>query len=344
MMTALFLLSLVLAWPTMGLSVFAFFGFAFLSNYLAMRAQRFDANIARAREMVQNGVFLYPSWCHDADEVDAFLQVVSGMARKNDVLQSFVDEILGDRFRLEQLMYLAGAMERLGGSKTEQQVLVWERMVEMWERLPEENKQHARAKETRFTVAQKSTPTNRATRKRPVGAAKEGALRQLLNDAALVWRVGATCLVLVILVAIAYHFVGENPIDGVELFFVSLGLSSAFTGLVWVTIYVASGIRCDFEQLFVRVVLGDLSSYVWFMIGVLYVGGAGTAIWFDELGRGEFETNFTTGVGGAIAILAMGYLGSLLAPVEYRQVGHAIGTVLVFLGSLIVVLNGLTVT
>ena len=87
MMTALFLLSLVLAWPTMGLSVLAFFGFAFLRNYLAIRAQRFEDNIARAREMVRNGASFYPSWLHDADELDTFLRVISGMARKNGVLQ-----------------------------------------------------------------------------------------------------------------------------------------------------------------------------------------------------------------------------------------------------------------
>ena len=343
MMTALFLLSLVLAWPTMGLSVLAFFGLAFLRNYLAIRAQRFEANIARAREMVRNGASFYPSWFHDADELDTFLQVISGMARKNGVLQIFIDEILGDSFQLEQLMFLAGAMERLGGSKTEQQVVVWERLVEMWGRLPDEIKERARAQEARFTAQQKSASTHRALRKRPVGAAKDGASRRLLKVGAWGWRIGATCWVLFVLVAAAFLFFEENPIDGVGLFFLGLGLSLAFTGLVWVAIYVTNGLKFDFERLFVRVVLGDFSSYVWFVIGVLYLGGVGTAIWFDGSGGGGFESNFATGVGGALAILALGYPGSLLAPAKYRQVGHVVGTVFAALISLIVVLNGLTV-
>ena len=343
MMTALFLLSLVLAWPTMGLSVLAFFSFAFLRNYLAIRAQRFEANIARAKEMVRKGASFYPSWFQDADELDTFLRVVSGMARKNGVLQSFIDDILGGSFQLEQLMYLAGAMERLGGSKTEQQVVVWERLVEMWGRLPDEIKERARAQEARFAAQQKSAPNHRSLRKRPVGEAKDDASHRLLKVAAWGWRIGATCWVLFVMVAAALLFVEANPVDGVGLFLFCLGLSLAFTGLVWVAIYVTNGLKCDFERLFARVVLGDFSSYSWFVIGVLYLGGVGTAIWFDGSGQGGFETNFATGVGGALAVLALGYPGSLLAPAKYRQVGHVVGTVFVALPTLIVALNGLTV-
>lgn len=342
MMTALFLLSLVLAWPTMGLSVLAFLGFAFLRRYLVIRTQRFEANVTQARAMVRSGAAFYPSWFHNADELDTFLQVISGMARKNCVSQVFIDEILGDSFQRKQLMYLAGAMERLGGSKTAQQVVVWERLIEMWEHLPDEIKSRARAREARFTEQQKSKPTPHAVRKRPVGAAKDGASQRLVKVAAWLWRIGATCYVLFVLVAAAFLFIEANPIDGVGFFFINLGFSLAFTGLVWAAIYVAIGLKYDFEQLFVRVVLGNFSSYVWFMIGVLYLGGLGTAIWFDKLGRGGSETNFATGVGGALVILALGYPCSLVAPTKYRREGHFVATVFVALASLIVVLNGLT--
>lgn len=342
-MTTLFFLSLVLAWPTMGLSVLAFFGFAFLRNYLAIRAQRLEVKIARAREMVRYGASFYPSWFHHADELDTFLRVISGMARKNGLLQIFIDEILGDSFEHEQLMYLAGAVERLGGSKTEQQVAVWERLLEMWGRLPDEIKESIRRQEARSTAQQKSAATHRPLRKRQVGAANDGASRRLLKVAAWGWRIGATCWVLYILVAAAYLFVEINPIDGIGLFFLGLGLSLAFTGLVWLAIYVTNGLKCNFERLFDRVVLGDFSSYFWFVIGALYLGGFGTAIWFDGSGQGGFETNFATGVGGSMGVLALGYPGSLLAPARYRQVGHVIGTAFVALVSLIVVLNGLTV-
>jgi hypothetical protein len=343
MMTALFLLSLVLAWPTMGLSVLAFVGFAVLRTYLTIRAQRFEANILRARAMVENGASFYPSWFHDADEMDTFLRVISGMARKNGILQSFINEVLRDSFQLEQLMFLAGAMERIGGSKTEQQVVVWERLVEMWGRLPDAVKDRARAQEARFAAQQSSAPPRRTVRRRPAGGTKDGVSRRLLRVAAWGWRLAATGCVLYILTAAAYLFVEEDPVDGVGLFFVGLGFSLAFTGLVWVAIYVTNGLKCDFEKLFVRVVLGDFSTYVWFVLGVLYLGGVGTAIWFDGSGRGAFEANFASGMGGALALLALGYPGSLLAPARYKHAGHVIGTVFVALASLIVVLNGLTV-
>jgi hypothetical protein len=265
------------------------------------------------------------------------------MARKNGVLQVFIDEILSDIFQLKQLMYLAGAMERLGGSRTEQQVVVWERLVEMWGRLPDEIKERARAQEARFAKQQKSATTHCGPRKRPIGAAKDGASRRLLRVAAWGWRIGATCLVLLALVDTAFMFVEESPMDGVGQLFILISLLLAFTGLVWVAIYVTNDLKCDFKRLFVRVVLGDFSSYVWFVLGVLYLGGVGSAIWFGESGRGGFETNFATGVGGALAILALEYLGSLLAPAKYRKAGHVVGTVFVALTSLIVVLNGLTV-
>lgn len=343
MMTALFLVSLVLAWPTIGMSVLVFFGFAFLRNYLAIRAQRFAANIARAREMVRNGASFYPSWFHDADELDTFLRVISGMARKNGVLQDFIDGILGDSFQIEQLMYLAGAMERIGGTRTEQQVVVWERLVEMWGRLPDEVTERVRGQQERFSARQEYAPTNHSSRKRPVGAAKDDASRRLLKVASWAWRIGGSCWVLFVLVAAAFLFVEENPIDGVGLLFLGVGLSLTFTGLVWVTIYVTNGLKSDFERLLVRVVLGDFSCYFWFVIGVLYLGGFGTAIWLDGSGESEFVSNFATGVGGALVFLALGYPGSLLAPAKYRHVGHAVGTVFVALASLIVVLEGSTI-
>ena len=131
-MVILFLIALVLAWPTAGISIIAYVAFAVLRNYLAARVRSHDANIHAARKSLVAGEKRVPSWAGDKDENDIFVKVIQQKAMHDGVPQAYLQNLLRDGDTFQNLVYFAGAMEHHGSSFTEQQAAVSDELVELW--------------------------------------------------------------------------------------------------------------------------------------------------------------------------------------------------------------------
>jgi hypothetical protein len=135
-MVLLFLLAVLLAWPTAGLSIVAYVAFAVFKSYLNAKSRIHYGNERRAEREVQSGGRHVPSWAGDNDENQIFVEVIQRGAMRKGVPQTFLWAVLGDTDTFRSLVYLAGAMEREGASFVEQQVAVSDKLVQMWEQAP----------------------------------------------------------------------------------------------------------------------------------------------------------------------------------------------------------------
>ena len=131
-MVILFLIALVLAWPTAGISIIAYVAFAVLRNYLAARVRSHDANIHAARKSLVAGEKRVPSWAGDETENEIFVKVIQQKAMQDGVPQAYLQNLLRDGDTFQNLVYFAGAMEHHGSSFTEQQAAVSDELVELW--------------------------------------------------------------------------------------------------------------------------------------------------------------------------------------------------------------------
>jgi len=135
-MVMLFLLAVLLALPTAGLSVIAYVAFAVLKSYLDAKSRIHYANERRADREVKSGGKHVPSWAGNNDENQIFVEVIQKGAVRKGVPQTFLLAVLGDSDTFQDLVFMAGAMEREGASFIEQQVAVSDRLVDIWERAP----------------------------------------------------------------------------------------------------------------------------------------------------------------------------------------------------------------
>ena len=135
-MVLLFLLAVLLAWPTAGLSIIAYVAFAVFKSYLNAKSRMHYANERRGEREVQSGGRHVPSWAGSNDENQIFVEVIQKGAIRKGVPQTFLWAVLGDKDTFQNLVFLAGAMEREGASFIEQQVAVSDKLVEMWEQAP----------------------------------------------------------------------------------------------------------------------------------------------------------------------------------------------------------------
>lgn len=135
-MVVLFLLSVLLAWPTAGISIIAYVAFAVFKSYLNAKSRIHYGNERRAERKVQSGSKHVPSWAGDRDESQIFVEVIQKLAIKKGVPQSFLWAVLGDKHTFQDLIFLAGAMEREGASFIEQQAAVSGKLIEIWDRAP----------------------------------------------------------------------------------------------------------------------------------------------------------------------------------------------------------------
>lgn len=135
-MVILFLVALLLAWPTAGISIIAYVAFAVFKSYLNAKTRMHYANERRAEREVGSGAKHVPSWAGDNDENQIFVEVIQKGAMRKGVPQTFLWAVLGDTDTFRSLVYLAGAMEREGASFVEQQVAVSDKLVQMWEQAP----------------------------------------------------------------------------------------------------------------------------------------------------------------------------------------------------------------
>jgi hypothetical protein len=135
-MVMLFLLAVLLAWPTAGLSIIAYVAFAVFKSYLNAKSRMHYGNERRAEREVKSGGKHVPSWAGSDDENQIFVEVIQKDATRKGVPQTFLWAVLGDNETFQGLIFLAGAMEREGASFIEQQVAVSDRLVDIWERAP----------------------------------------------------------------------------------------------------------------------------------------------------------------------------------------------------------------
>ncbi|MEW9919657.1 hypothetical protein AB2B41_08585 [Marimonas sp. MJW-29] len=98
------------------------------------------------------------------------------------------------------------------------------------------------------------------------------------------------------------------------------------TLVVWAVQYVRTGELQAFHRKLRAVVLGNLGSYYWFVLGVLYVAALGNAIWqgaTDDMIRGQ---HLAEGLGTGFAVLCIGAPGWFMVPRRYAHFGHMVGT------------------
>lgn len=135
-MVILFLVALLLAWPTAGISIIAYIAFAVFKSYLNAKTRIHYANERCAEREVFSGARHVPSWAGDNDENQIFVEFIQKGAMRKGVPQTFICAVLGDTDTFRDLVYLAGAMERQGASFVEQQIAVSEKLVQIWEQAP----------------------------------------------------------------------------------------------------------------------------------------------------------------------------------------------------------------
>ncbi len=136
-MVVLFLIALLLAWPTAGLSIIAYVAFAVFRSYVDAKARIHHGNERRASRGVASGERRVPSWADNEDECEIFVEVIQKMAQKRGVPQTFLWAILGDKSTFRNIIFLAGEMEREGASFIEQQMAAAGKLEEIWNDAPE---------------------------------------------------------------------------------------------------------------------------------------------------------------------------------------------------------------
>ena len=135
-MVILFLIALVLAWPTAGLSIIAYVAYAVLKSYWNARTRMHFANENAARRALLAGGKRVPSWAGDETENSIFVEVIQEMAMREGVPLAYLQAVLGNGDTLEGLMHYAGEMEHQGANFTDQQVSATKELVELWKTEP----------------------------------------------------------------------------------------------------------------------------------------------------------------------------------------------------------------
>lgn len=136
-MVVLFLLALLLAWPTVGLSIVAYVIFALFRSYLNAKSRVHDANVRHAERTLGGGETRLPSWVGDREKRRIFVDGIQKSAIAKGVSQGFLHRTLADNTTLQVLMLFAGALEEEGSSFIEQQVAVSDKLAEMWSVSPD---------------------------------------------------------------------------------------------------------------------------------------------------------------------------------------------------------------
>lgn len=113
-MAILFLIALLLAWPTVGLSLVAYIVLMVVRSYLQARARMHHADKAMAQREVSAGVQRFPSWMAQRDKIEEFVYGIENLAEHRGVPKLFSAMILQDQALQKNLFYYMGAMEAQG--------------------------------------------------------------------------------------------------------------------------------------------------------------------------------------------------------------------------------------
>ncbi|MBU4610534.1 hypothetical protein IMZ29_08275 [Achromobacter sp. GG226] len=134
-MTILFLVALLFAIPTYGLSLLVYFGLVLFAAHVRAKERMHHANSVRAdREWAQEEQPTMPSWFRNASKVETFEYAVINVVRRNGVPDHFVVAAFTNEQAHMSLMSYAAQLERQGSSFIEQQMGVADKIQEMWRR------------------------------------------------------------------------------------------------------------------------------------------------------------------------------------------------------------------
>lgn len=137
-MVILFLVALVLAWPTAGLSIVAYVVFLIIRGVLQAKARMHHADKLRAQRSMTNSSRGVPSWAGDKSKNEAFIYGIQNLAMRHGAPQPYLTAVLSNRETFTSLVGYAAAMEQQGSTFTEQQMAVSEKLVDMWKSQGEE--------------------------------------------------------------------------------------------------------------------------------------------------------------------------------------------------------------
>lgn len=135
-MVLLFLLALLLAWPTMGLSLVAYVGLIMFNGYMKANARMHYADTRQAEREVQSGAQRVPSWAGNRREAEVFVETIQEFALRKGVPKTFLLAVITNKPTWESLVHLAGAMEGRGSTFVQQQLAVSDKILEMWSDAP----------------------------------------------------------------------------------------------------------------------------------------------------------------------------------------------------------------
>ena len=131
-MIFLLVVALVLAWPTAGLSLVAYFALLFLRSYFNARIRHRRANIIRSIRELQAGKGHPPSWVNDSARSSAFIGATISEAKRRGVPQYFITNHFRSDEHKAALVCLVGLMEDKGASIREQGIAATDFLCEMW--------------------------------------------------------------------------------------------------------------------------------------------------------------------------------------------------------------------
>ena len=347
-MVVLFLLALLLAWPTFGLSIVVYIAFVATQVYWTARMRIYFADQKQAERDVLNGAKQLPSWANKSSEMELFVEVVLALAIKAGVSPAFVRALFADKQTFDKFLFLAGAMDRRGASITQQKTVAVEKVVDMWERASVEMKNHfldqdrldLQAADARNKAASSRSASAKADRSYARGQRFGRAFHKVTRAAYTLWRIVAATAVIATMIYASFMFVTAHLVDGVFVLTMAMFAVVGGTGAAWIMMPGYSGKVRDYEDLVGKLVFADLPVYFWFIVSVLFLGGTGSAFWHGATDEATFLKFFAMGVGAGILLLAIGFPGRLLVAKKHRNAGHIVGTAIAALVLFLVFMDG----
>ena len=131
-MKILFIIAVLLAWPTYGVSLLVFVGLMIVRGVMLAKVRMHHADEAQARRDVAVGSGRLPSWLGDRDKVEEFVHGIERVAERDGVPILASAMILQNPKLQREVIELAGAMEAKGAPFIGQQMAAAQRLVELY--------------------------------------------------------------------------------------------------------------------------------------------------------------------------------------------------------------------
>lgn len=130
LMTILFLVAVLLAIPSSGLSIAVFLVLLYMRH--RSRSGRFHGSDNAAASAVAAGSQRLPSWVKNQMEIDIFIEATTELLAQEGVPKAFVLALYADKDFRRKMFFFAGEMEANGSTFVEQQVAIIRRIKNAW--------------------------------------------------------------------------------------------------------------------------------------------------------------------------------------------------------------------